>query len=523
MTSIRKWTEKIASHRRTLLIGMGITLIWSAVSVGFVQLNRIRGLEYLQDERSGFASELASIQWSYEDFSSYIFQKSLDLPQVSTLMEQALEAEPQEKDRLRARLYRLLEDDYRHQKVHQFEGMQFHFPDGETFLRFAMPERYGDNVLLSRAVIRSANRYVRYARGFEVARSMSGYRFVYPLFSGTTHVGSVELVVSPEVVTGILQEMYPERRFHLVVRKGLVENQAFPETRDRYVELEGSGSFLWYAPENGSRPAEEDMKYLSLALKKGDENLGSRESFTTVLEGEEGTLLADFLPVTDSSMQLVGYFTSLRPAGYYLGILDMRRELIFSLLTWLMTMGAFLVLEMDRRRIRRLAFRDQLTGLYNRHYFLQRADSEWERAGRSGEEFSILMFDIDHFKKVNDTFGHQSGDQVLKKLSGLVQGTVRGQDTVARWGGEEFIVLLPDTPAEGALVLGERIRSAVEDEEFQVVGKVTISVGLAAWSARDSSLDRLIARADSALYQAKENGRNQVRTDPGPEGTGTVA
>jgi len=266
------------------------------------------------------------------------------------------------------------------------------------------------------------------------------------------------------------------------------------------------------------------MRGLSLALETGGENLGRRESFSAVLEGKNGTLLADFVPVTDSSMQLVGYFTSLRPAGYYLGILDIRRELIFSLITWLMTMGAYLMMDMDRRRIRTMAFRDQLTGLYNRHYFLQRAESEWERAVRSGEGFSILMSDIDHFKQVNDTLGHQVGDQVLKRLGSLVQDSVRGQDTLARWGGEEFILLLPDTPAEGAEVLAERIRSVVEEEEFPVAGKVTISVGVAAWNTRDTSLDKTIGRADSALYRAKRNGRNQVQTDdPGTAGSGIVS
>ena len=121
------------------------------------------------------------------------------------------------------------------------------------------------------------------------------------------------------------------------------------------------------------------------------------------------------------------------------------------------------------------------------------------------------MFDIDHFKRVNDTFGHAVGDAVLKGLAGAAQDTLRASDRLTRWGGEEFVVLAPETRGDEALKLAERIRERVREEAFPTAGTVTISLGVAEHRA-DESGDDLLGRADAALYRAKESGRD--RSEP---------
>ncbi|MBF9014225.1 MULTISPECIES: GGDEF domain-containing protein [unclassified Oceanispirochaeta] len=153
---------------------------------------------------------------------------------------------------------------------------------------------------------------------------------------------------------------------------------------------------------------------------------------------------------------------------------------------------------------------DPLTGLYNRRYLKEEIQKELSRSERSGIRFCILMIDIDHFKKINDNYGHITGDDVLKELSTILRNSVRISDKVFRYGGEEFIVLLPETVAIDAKILGERIREKIENFSFSGVRKkVTISAGIAQTSV-DCTQELLIQKADKRLYMAKEGGRNAV-------------
>jgi diguanylate cyclase len=119
--------------------------------------------------------------------------------------------------------------------------------------------------------------------------------------------------------------------------------------------------------------------------------------------------------------------------------------------------------------------------------------------------------DIDHFKKVNDTYGHETGDEVLRQLARTLEATLRETDFVARFGGEEFLIILPDTSPDGALIIAEKIRSAVSEQAFPVVKKVTVSIGMTMALGEDKNEEEAVHRADTALYQAKESGRNTVR------------
>lgn len=155
---------------------------------------------------------------------------------------------------------------------------------------------------------------------------------------------------------------------------------------------------------------------------------------------------------------------------------------------------------------------DELTGLPNRRGFLDAAQVELARARRSGRPLAIVMADLDHFKHVNDRFGHAGGDAVLRSVAAVLRSSIRSEDLVARWGGEEFILLLPETDRAGAWQAAEKVRLAVAAREIPVDAtpvRVTASFGVAA-HAPDRTLDSTIADADRALYRAKEEGRDRV-------------
>lgn len=166
-------------------------------------------------------------------------------------------------------------------------------------------------------------------------------------------------------------------------------------------------------------------------------------------------------------------------------------------------------------RVESLAIMDPLTGLYNRRRFETIFTNEFKRAARYQLPLSCMMIDIDHFKKVNDTHGHQEGDRILKEIAQIIQATVREVDTPARWGGEEFVVLSPNTTKENGLRAAERVRKSVANHDFKVpsISKISVSVGVA--GIPDPSLDaqeKLIHAADLAMYAAKKNGRNRVES-----------
>jgi len=166
-------------------------------------------------------------------------------------------------------------------------------------------------------------------------------------------------------------------------------------------------------------------------------------------------------------------------------------------------------------KIRLKSLTDELTGLYNRRYFFERLKEEYERTKRYSEsEFSVIMLDIDHFKRINDTYGHMAGDIVLKKLARIMKNSIRSTDIVARFGGEEFIFLLPQTPLKGGVVFAERLRKTVETCKFKALEyeiPVTISIGVSSYNNQlPYTVDDIIKNTDEALYQAKEKGRNRV-------------
>ncbi len=174
-----------------------------------------------------------------------------------------------------------------------------------------------------------------------------------------------------------------------------------------------------------------------------------------------------------------------------------------------------LELQQANTALRELAYRDSLTGLYNFRYFQQIFEIEWKRAGRYKHPLSLLMVDIDYFKKVNDTYGHIAGDEILKSVSSVLVRLVRNCDIVARYGGEEFAVVLPEIGGLGAKVLAQRLRRGVEQavtacNEHSV--SVTVSIGMASTDLTEKAISRvaLLECSDQALYRAKQNGRNRV-------------
>ncbi|MCI0435445.1 MAG: PleD family two-component system response regulator [Gemmatimonadetes bacterium] len=169
------------------------------------------------------------------------------------------------------------------------------------------------------------------------------------------------------------------------------------------------------------------------------------------------------------------------------------------------------MLEEKNRELERLSVSDGLTGLYNHRYILELLHDEFERAGRTGGPLSVAMLDLDRFKSINDSYGHQAGDRVLQQVGEILRGTARDVDRLGRYGGEEFLIILPATDTDGAAIFVERVRTAVEQYGFAVPTSMTVSAGVATYPSDGIfNIETLVRRADEALYAAKAAGRNRI-------------
>jgi diguanylate cyclase (GGDEF)-like protein len=167
-----------------------------------------------------------------------------------------------------------------------------------------------------------------------------------------------------------------------------------------------------------------------------------------------------------------------------------------------------------REALRMQAIRDPLTGLFNRRYMGEALERALRRAEHGGQPLSMIMFDVDHFKRLNDTSGHQAGDDLLTHISSLLQARTRREDIACRYGGEEFLLILPGAPLEAALRRAEELRHAIREttleQRGQPLGPISVSAGVACFPEHGTTADELLRAADSALYRAKDLGRDRV-------------
>jgi diguanylate cyclase (GGDEF)-like protein len=157
-----------------------------------------------------------------------------------------------------------------------------------------------------------------------------------------------------------------------------------------------------------------------------------------------------------------------------------------------------------------MAVTDSLTGLYVRRYFMVKLQEEIHRAERYGKRLSVIMADLDRFKKINDTYGHDAGDRALRTISQFLQKNIRDVDAIARYGGEEFVMLIPDADKEAAYCLAQRLREELAKVKFEDLPPITISLGIATFPSDSTDIEELIKKADAAMYEAKQKGRNRV-------------
>lgn len=404
-------------------------------------------------------------------------------------------------------------------KTYGISHLYFTGPDRMNILRIHDPQRFGD--VIDRVTTRLAERTGATAYGVELGPiGTFTLRVVSPWFDERTRhlLGYVELgMETPEVVERI-RKSFGAQAF-VLIKKEFLDRAGWEEGMRVFGRTPNWNQFPDYVID--SQSLAQIPPALAERFARGELETSPNEP---VIQIDQGYYRPLFVPIQDIGGRAVATVVLL---------VDVSQEINTARLALLLGAIAYLAggillfilfyrlvgwvghrIEDSQQRLGQLATIDELTGLYNQRMYYSILNSEITRAQRHGRSVSILMLDIDYFKRINDDYGHVVGDQVLERLGLLLRESVRNENSVCRYGGEEFGIIVPEFGAESASEIAERLREIVEQTAFgsgrdQEI-KITVSIGVAAFPEMASSAKELTTAADIALYAAKEQGRNRV-------------
>ncbi len=449
-----------------------------------------------------------------KSIADLIYKANINQPKVIELF----------KKRDREALHSYLESSYSKYRDFSIRQLHFHLPNNDSFLRMHRPNKYGDNLSKDRLTVKYVNENRVFIEGFEEGKVFSGFRFVYPLFDVNEHIGSVEISFSALAFIKSFVTNYKIRsNFH--ISESVVKKKVFADEQANYIKSPLPGFYL----------QKSIIKHLNIEIDKeqfSTENLeiivqkiGEGEPFS--MHQKKFNKVITFIPLKNPVSSKVVATLSFANDDKAIKNID-KNALLFYLIS-ITIVGLILIMlykelkykhkledKVEKRtrdllvlnkKLEELAHKDALTGINNRRELYHISTTLIALSKREKSTISVAMLDIDNFKEINDTYGHDVGDEVLKNLANLIKKNIRDSDIFVRYGGEEFVLLFPNTALNQAFITLEKIRMLVEMECMTKNISITVSIGVVAFK---EDIDKSIKRADKAMYRSKENGKNRV-------------
>lgn len=469
---------------------------------------------YIKENLGILSQQIDATIENLRNFSQYAHEQVVDRSEVTGLMEEAWHALEAERSVIRKRLYDLLQPEYEHLLRFKFRQLHFVFPDNRSFLRMHAPEDFGDDLSQTRATIRVVNETHKPVSGFEEGRIFNGYRFVYPVFHKQLYYGAVEVSFSMASFLDVLARLSPQR-LRFAIRRSVVESAVFKHQQKNYKECPIAPTFLYDRGCHSLQNEQDEMLFAATGTHLAG-RMETGEDFGLVVRHGHRDWMVLFKAIKNFSGDHVAYIISANMDTEYRRMNNAHLLTMGVLLIIFLAFQIFSILFIaERQKLKILSNTDTLTRLPNRNRFIQSGKIEMERARRYRSPLSLLIVDIDNFKSINDTFGHNEGDTVLRNTASVLRSTMRSMDMAARWGGEEFIILLPQTDLDGAVAVGARFCSVMATSLITPHRTVTVSIGATEYVPGES-LEDFIGRADTALYRAKHSGKNRVECEAVP-------
>lgn len=447
-----------------------------------------------------------------KETSDIIFTTLINTPQVIDIFEDAFLSDEAQREEMRERLYLHLNSYYKQLQKYNIQQLHFHLPDNRSFLRFHRRYKFGDDLTLIRPTIAYVNKNRLPMQGFEEGRIFSGYRFVYPLFNDKgRHLGSVEISHSVKTMTDMYERAFGHTNINIVLEKELVSQKVLQDEQSNYEPFLLNDDFL------NEKLIEQTKNYTKVSKDKKlhlkiKERMREYEDFSISIKHQNHYDVMSFVHINNPvTKKPIAYVVSNHKSAwlkyFYKQYLEQIGFTIF--VSFLITLAIFLSLRyyID---IRKKAHQDSLMKIYNRYFFENYANQKFQSLERGDTKLSLIMFDIDYFKNINDTYGHKAGDEALKFLGTLVSENIRKGDLFARWGGEEFMILVESNLQE-TLKLAENLRKVIElsTAKNREIEQFTCSFGVVELQS-SVALESSYKIVDERLYLAKKSGRNRV-------------
>ena len=497
--------KKLNNVSILIFSSISLLLLWIISMNIIIKKNENKKNSYLQAEINSFTSKMSSILGSYEYFSNSIVNKKD--PEFLKIIDESYGSNAFERKYLEQKAISLVSKNF-----YNFEElglMQFniYFPNGELFLSFP-------NNFKNKKIPRLPNTEKKFLKDFGETSFYAGYKYVNMLVYKDKFIGTMEMFIPLNSVLSIFKRYYPTVNVSYLIDEKHKLSDLKQYLGQEHIETNKKlfgHTFINITQNNENLFNGREMAFFNDI--KGDffRNHKKNSAFSLIKKFNNKNFIIVFLPIKLSEKDSLGYLIATYENIQYETIF--KDQYIEIVLVNIIILGLliFIFISMkDRNKFRTLSTTDYLTGAYNRTKFIEYANYELEKSKRYKTTFSILLMDLDLFKKLNDTYGHNFGDEVLRKVSCFIRNEIRETDLFARWGGEEFICLLPNTNVSDAFIVAEKIRSKVEQLTFSKTVKVTLSIGLCEKEESDNTIELINEKADLALYRAKREGRNKV-------------
>ncbi|MDK2951817.1 MAG: hypothetical protein PWQ77_1482 [Kosmotogales bacterium] len=470
-----------------------------------------------EEELKIFKREYESVLDGYRNYSKFVYDNVINDDSILEILYDA-NKNREKIDFYRDELFNVLNEIYEYISEDDFRHLHFHLPDGTSFLRMHRPSNYGDSLFDVRESVRISNEDKVYIEGFEEGRISTGYRFVYPLEYNGEHIGSVEISISMAAILKSLSELFCEIH-QFIIKKEVVDEKVFDEELSNYVTSTISRDFYYDVEIEEEIENIDSLCIQFLESKKVnqelraniDDDLEKGKEFSRVVNISNKDYLISFLPMNNFKNETEAYIISYSISDavkhdqeYFLMLI------VFLIILYLSLIIIIFLLWRSKTKFLNISSTDPLTNVNNRNGFFEGLRYLHEKALKNKYDLYFIIFDIDHFKDINDKYGHLTGDKVLKNLSEIINKHIRKTDFFGRWGGDEFVLAISNVSNEIIIGIIEKLSIIVSRYDFGIDENLTLSIGVAKL-AQDESIDDLLKKADEALYEAKKAGRNDIK------------
>lgn len=468
------------------LLGYGIL---GALLIYYFYLDKLQRTQvYLKQQILTLHSEFQATKNTYTKLSQIVYD---ELYNDTTFLQALLTHNiPQ--------IQKILKHHYAILQRYSINYLSLYSPQGETLVTFHTINKKTPQKSTFFSVTKESGLILKFKRPFLYQNSL---------------LATFETAISYNTLKLELQKLFPSYYEYIVSEKTLKTNLRHLKNH-LFIQSDLHPKFYYEKDlrQQRSNPKKLLIHAINSAIKKQiAQQLLRGVSFATFANVEGTYYVITFLAI--KTKEALAYLISYRPDAN-IAIFDtiFWQNVIVSLVALGVILVFFYYFLETKEQLEQMAVTDKLTGLYNRHKFYQIIDQELQRAQRHQRPLSIILLDIDHFKKINDTYGHDIGDRVLKSVATLIKKNIRKYDKAFRWGGEEFIIVAPETSPQDAVKLAEKLRTIIASHHFDIVDKVTISLGVAGTNNAQEihNIDGLIKPADNALYISKKEGRNRT-------------